>query len=120
MATLHRKYSADQEAAIFYALALITAGTMDNDPDYAREKEAARILNAALAAAPDHPGIAHYLIPGYAYPELAPLALAAARPYPPIPRAPPHAHHMPPPILTGLRSLAESARDPERRLVGEE
>jgi Tfp pilus assembly protein PilF len=110
MATLHRKYPADQEAAIFYALALITAGTMDNDPDYAREKEAARILNAALAAAPDHPGIAHYLIHGYDYPELAHLALAAARRYAAIAPASAHAQHMPSHIFTRLGLWDESVR----------
>ena len=46
MAALHKRYPADREAAIFYALSQVAAGTTDNDPNFAREKEAAAILNA--------------------------------------------------------------------------
>jgi len=102
MEQLHLRYPADQEAAIFYALALIAAGTMDDDATYARETEAAKILNRALALAPHHPGVSHYLIHGYDYPALAHLALPAARTYAGIAPASAHAQHMPSHIFTRL------------------
>ena len=57
------------------------AGTFDNDPTFAREKDAAAILNAVLEAEPDHPGVAHYLIHSFDYPPLAELAVSAAKRY---------------------------------------
>jgi hypothetical protein len=102
MAGLHRRYPSDDEAAVFYALALVAAGTMDDDKSFARETAAARILNGVLARKPDHPGVAHYLIHGYDYPELAQLALPAARRYAAIAPASAHAQHMPSHIFTRL------------------
>jgi tetratricopeptide (TPR) repeat protein len=102
MEQLHRRHPADQEAAVFYALALIAAGTMDDDASYARESQAAKILNGALARAPHHPGVSHYLIHGYDYPALAHLALPAARTYAGIAPASSHAQHMPSHIFTRL------------------
>ena len=95
MEQLHRSYPADREAAVFYALALIAAGTIDDDRTYGREVAAASILNREFASAPDHPGVAHYLIHGYDYPALAHLALPAARRYAGIAPASAHARHMP-------------------------
>ena len=40
---------------------------MAHDKSYAREKEAAQILNRVLAREPLHTGVAHYLIHGYDY-----------------------------------------------------
>ncbi len=102
MAALHRAYPGDDEAATFYALALIAAGAADADKAFAREKEAAAILNGVLARKPDHPGVAHYLIHGYDYPGLAQLALPAARRYAGIAPASAHAQHMPSHIFTRL------------------
>jgi tetratricopeptide (TPR) repeat protein len=102
MRKLHQRYPQDQEAAIFYALSLIAAGTMDKDPGYAKERQAALILNRILAVAPDHPGVAHYLIHGFDYPALAELALPAARRYAGIAPASPHAQHMPSHIFVRL------------------
>ena len=79
MEQLHNKYPQDHEAAVFYALSLIAAGTTDSDPNFTREKQAAAILNDILARNPGHPGVAHYLIHNFDYPPLAELALAAAR-----------------------------------------
>ena len=79
MKRLHENNPTDQEAAVFYALTLITTGAMSGDKTYAREKEAAQILNRVLARQPQHPGVAHYLIHSYDYPALAQLALPAAR-----------------------------------------
>jgi Tfp pilus assembly protein PilF len=102
MEQLHSRYPQDQEAAIFYALSLIAAGTMDQDPAFARENEAGAILNSVLANAPDHPGVTHYLIHSFDYPPLAELALPAARRYATIAPASPHAQHMPSHIFVRL------------------
>lgn len=92
----------DDEAAVFYALSLITTGTMVHDKNYAKEKAAAEILNRILARQPRHPGVAHYLIHGYDYPPLAYLALPAARSYAAIAPASAHAQHMPSHIFIRL------------------
>jgi tetratricopeptide (TPR) repeat protein len=108
MAALHKRYPADREAAIFYALSQIAAGTQDQDPNFTREKEAAAILSAALKAEPDHPGVTHYLIHGFDYPPLAELAVSAARRYATIAPDSPHAQHMPSHIFTRLGMWDES------------
>ena len=108
MADLHKKYPNDREAAIFYALSQIAAGTQDNDPNFSREKEAAAILNAVLKEEPDHPGVAHYLIHNFDYPPLAELAVPAARRYASIAPDSPHAQHMPSHIFTRLGMWEES------------
>jgi len=110
MGELHRRYPQDREAAVFYALSLIAAGTMDQDPDFAKENEAGAILNAVLAAAPDHPGVAHYLIHSFDYPPLAELALPAARRYAGLAPASPHAQHMPSHIFVRLGLWDEAIR----------
>ena len=108
MAALHKRYPADREAAIFYALSQIAAGTQDQDPNFSREKEAAVILDAALKEEPDHPGVTHYLIHGFDYPALAALAVPAARRYASIAPDSPHAQHMPSHIFTRLGMWEES------------
>lgn len=110
MAQLYRRHGTDREAAVFHALAMIAAGTLDDDRSFAREREAATILNAVLAEAPDHPGVAHYLIHGYDYPPLAELALPAARRYAGIAPASAHAQHMPSHIFTRLGLWDEAIR----------
>jgi tetratricopeptide (TPR) repeat protein len=102
MKEMHERYPQDHEAAIFYALSLVAAGTMDKDPGFGKEKEAGAILNRVLALQPDHPGVTHYLIHGFDYPSLAELALPAARRYANIAPASPHAQHMPSHIFVRL------------------
>ena len=99
---LHRLYPDDREAAVLYALSMVAVGTMDSDPDFTKEKQAGAILNRVLADAPDHPGVAHYLIHSFDYPQLADLALPAARRYAGIAPASPHAQHMPSHIFVRL------------------
>jgi tetratricopeptide (TPR) repeat protein len=99
---LHKRYPDDREAAVFYALSLVAVGTMDKDPEFAKEKSAGAILNQVLAQAPNHPGVAHYLIHSFDYPALADLALPAARRYAGIAPASPHAQHMPSHIFVRL------------------
>jgi tetratricopeptide (TPR) repeat protein len=102
MTELHTRYPNDNEAAVFYALSLIAAGTMESDPQFAKEKEAGAILNRVLALNPNHPGVAHYLIHSFDYPPLAQLALTAAKRYSSIAPASAHAQHMPSHIFTRL------------------
>ncbi|UUR06734.1 hypothetical protein [Sphingomonas glaciei] len=108
MKALHERYPADREAAVFYALSQTAVGTLDTDPTFAREKSAAKILNAVLAAEPDHPGVAHYLIHSFDYPSLAALAVPSAKRYADLAPASAHAQHMPSHIFTRLGMWEES------------
>ncbi|HEX3282368.1 MAG TPA: hypothetical protein VHR36_14120 [Pyrinomonadaceae bacterium] len=110
MKQLHQRYPADTEAGIFYALTLISTGMMSQDKTYAREREAAQILNRVLAREPQHPGVSHYLIHSYDYPALARMALPAARSYAKIAPASAHAQHMPSHIFTRLGLWQEAIR----------
>ncbi len=101
MQQLSARYPADREAAIFFALALIGTAPA-SDKSYASQRQAAEILNRILPEQPNHPGIAHYLIHSYDSPQLAILALPAARSYAKIAPAVPHALHMPSHIFTRL------------------
>jgi tetratricopeptide (TPR) repeat protein len=107
MQRLSARHPEDHEAAIFYALSLI-ATAPPADQTYANQKQAAAILNRILPEQPDHPGIAHYLIHSYDSPQLAILALPAARTYAKIAPAAPHALHMPSHIFTRLGLWDES------------
>lgn len=98
---LSEKYPDDQEAAIFYALALDAAAD-PSDKTFLKQKKAGEILNRIFVEEPNHPGIAHYIIHNYDYPELAELALPAARKYASIAAASAHAQHMPSHIFTRL------------------
>ncbi len=110
MDDLYRRYPADNEAGVFYALTLIATGTMANDKSYGNEKKAAQILNRVRAREPQHPGVTHYLIHSYDYPALARLALPAARSYAKIAPASAHARHMPSHIFTRLGLWQEAIR----------
>ncbi len=93
--------------AIFYALSLL--GTAPpNDTTFANQKKAAAILNGLLPLEPQHPGIAHYMIHSFDYPQLAAEALPAARAYSKIAPSSPHALHMPSHIFTRLGLWQES------------
>ncbi|HYV07420.1 MAG TPA: hypothetical protein VFB82_22690, partial [Blastocatellia bacterium] len=76
--------------------------------DYAKQKKAAEILNRVLPQEPNHPGVAHYVIHSFDYPQLAELALPAARSYAKIAPSSPHALHMPTHIFTRLGLWQES------------
>ena len=110
MERLHARYPKDDEAAVFYALSLIAAGTMDGDTSFPKQKLAGSILNTVLAKNPDHPGVAHYLIHSFDYPSLAELALPAARRYASIAPDSAHALHMPSHIFTRLGLWDEAIR----------
>ncbi|MGB7846912.1 MAG: hypothetical protein WBL63_14960 [Candidatus Acidiferrum sp.] len=88
------KYADDDEALIFYALAL-TASEDPADKTYAGRLQAGAILEKLFEQEPTHPGLAHYIIHTYDVPALAGRALVAARRYSEIAPDAPHALHMP-------------------------
>lgn len=104
---MYEKYTDDDEAAIFYALALGAAAD-PTDKTFQKQKKAGDVLNKVFQNKPAHPGIAHYIIHNYDYPELATLALPAARKYASIAPASAHAQHMPSHIFTRLGLWDES------------
>ncbi|HXJ68389.1 MAG TPA: hypothetical protein VNM39_05750 [Verrucomicrobiae bacterium] len=109
MATAAQRDPDDHEVQIFYALSMLgVAYNSPPDKTYARQKQAAAILNGLLPLEPNHPGIAHYMIHSFDYPELAELAVPAARAYAKIAPAAPHALHMPSHIFTRLGYWQES------------
>jgi len=101
MAQLHARYPDDPEGAIYYALALNVAA-LPTDKTYAKQLEAAEILEAEVVRQPDHPGVVHYLIHTYDYPPLAERGLKAADRYAELAASAPHALHMPSHIYTRL------------------
>lgn len=101
MQNVYKSYPNDKEAAIFYALALDAAAGAD-DPSFRKQKKAGEILQALYLGQPNHPGIVHYLIHTYDYPELAQRGLPAARKYASIAPSSAHALHMPSHIFTRL------------------
>ncbi|WP_258103195.1 hypothetical protein [Marinoscillum sp. MHG1-6] len=107
MRQVYLKYGDDREAAIFYALAL-RAASDPSDKTYSNQKESGKILESIYQDQPNHPGIAHYIIHNYDYPELAELALPTARRYAEIAPASAHAQHMPSHIFTRLGLWKES------------
>ena len=105
---LAKKYPADDEAQIFFALYL--AGTQTQaDQTYAAYLRSAAILEDQFRKYPDHPGVAHYLIHSYDAPPIADKGLTAARKYAGIAPAAPHALHMPSHIFTRVGAWQESA-----------
>jgi predicted Zn-dependent protease len=107
MEKLYADYPNDKEVAIFYALAL-RAVADPTDKTFANQKKAAAVLNALYPNEPNHPGITHYLIHIYDYPELAALALPAARKYASVAPSSAHALHMPSHIFIRLGLWDES------------
>jgi tetratricopeptide (TPR) repeat protein len=104
MEKVYLRYPGDNDAGVFYALALnaTALATAPMDKTYAKQKKAAAILNRVLRREPDHPGVTHYLIHSYDYPPIAHLALTAARRYARIAPSSAHALHMPSHIFTRL------------------
>jgi hypothetical protein len=100
MERVYEQYPKDQQAAVFYALSLLT-WSVDREP-LANPKKAIAILNQVFEEDPDDPGAAHYLIHAADAPQLAQLGLLAARRYAQIAPAAPHALHMPSHIFARL------------------
>src|SRR3989475_558716 len=107
MERLYARYPDDNEAAIFYALAL-NATAPPTDKTYANQLKAGAILERVLTEQPNHPGVAHYIIHSYDSAPFASRALSAARGYAKIAPSAPHALHMPGHIFTRLGLWQES------------
>jgi tetratricopeptide (TPR) repeat protein len=107
MEVLASKYPDDQEAQIFYALAL-AAAEEPTDKTYTARLKAGAILEKLFREEPDHPGLAHYIIHTYDVPLLAEKALIAARRYSDIAPDAPHALHMPSHTFTRVGHWQES------------
>jgi hypothetical protein len=107
MEKLAKSYPKDDEAQIFYALALDMAAS-PSDKTYANQLKAAAILEPIFKRQPRHPGVAHYLIHTYDYPPIAGKGLGAAKRYADVAEAAPHAQHMPSHIFTRVGYWTES------------
>jgi hypothetical protein len=107
MEALAARYPQDDEAQIYYALAL-DVGAAPADKTYANQLKAAAILEGIFKRQPQHPGVAHYLIHSYDYPPIAEKGLDAAMHYSKIAPAAPHAQHMPSHIFTRVGYWKES------------
>ena len=107
MEKLAAKYPNDDEAQIAYAITLNTSAD-PADKTYAQQRKGAAILEPISKRLPQHPGVTHYLIHLYDYPEAALQGLDAANRYAKIAPAAPHAQHMPSHIYTRVGYWRES------------
>ncbi len=101
MDAVRAAYPDDPDIAALDGLAIIEGVDLD-DKTFSRQKRAGAILNAVMAAHPEHPGAPHYLIHAYDYTALAPEAVHAAEAESRIAPASSHAQHMPSHIWTML------------------
>jgi predicted Zn-dependent protease len=109
MRQLRDKYPDDFEVQTFYAFAVLAVGyATPNDTSLSKQLEAAAILEKLWKQNPNHPGVVHYLIHAYDYPQLAQRGLPAAKSYASIAPWVPHALHMPSHIFTRLGMWDES------------
>src|SRR5437762_2338731 len=107
MEQLAQRYPDDDEAQIYYALALNTSAS-PADKTYANQLKGAAILEPIAIRQPQHAGVAHYLIHLYDYPPIAEKGLDAARRYAKVAPASAHAQHMPSHIFTRVGYWKES------------
>jgi tetratricopeptide (TPR) repeat protein len=107
MQRTHEKFADDPEATIFLARAMV-ANAPPTDMTFARQLQAASLLEPLFQKQPDHPGLAHYIIHAFDAPAVAKSGLAAARRYAEIAPDAPHALHMPSHIFTRLGYWDES------------
>src|SRR3979411_38297 len=94
MEQLAQRYPDDDEAQIYYALALNTSAS-PADKTYASQLKGAAILEPIAIRQPQHPGRAHSVIPPSDNPPIAEKGLDAARRYAKVAPAAAHAQHMP-------------------------
>jgi len=112
MGALSKQFPDDDEAAVFYALALLgtlTPGT----PDSAVSLKAGNIALAVLKKNPQHPGAAHYALHAFDDGEHAAMGLEAARIYAKIAPASSHARHMPSHVFLPLGMWDEASASDE-------
>jgi tetratricopeptide (TPR) repeat protein len=109
MRQLRDTYPDDFEVQTFYAFAVLSTGyATPNDTSLSKQLEAAGILEKLWKQNANHPGVVHYLIHSYDYPQFAQRGLTAAKTYDSIAPWVPHALHMPSHIFTRLGMWDES------------
>lgn len=107
MDSIREKYPRDLNASLFYAIGLVwTAGP--GQEGLIQRQKALDILLPIFKEHPDNPGAAHYIIHAADTPELASIALPAARKYASIAPDSPHALHMPSHIFNRLGDWTDS------------
>src|SRR5262249_21030632 len=112
MAELSRANPQDDEAAAFYALAIL-ATIPNGQRNVAVSLKAGAIATAILKRNPEHPGAAHYALHAYDDGEHAARALEAARLYARVAPASSHARHMPSHAFLPLGLWDEAAASDE-------
>ena len=112
MAELTRQDPADDEAATFYALALL-ATIPSGERNVAVSLQAGNIALAVLKKNPEHPGAAHYALHAFDNAGRAELGLQAARTYARIAPASSHARHMPSHVFLPLGMWDEAVASDE-------
>jgi tetratricopeptide (TPR) repeat protein len=112
MGELSRRFPDDDEAAAFYALALL--GTIPSGGrDQAVSLKAGGIALAILKKNAQHPGAAHYALHAFDDGEHAAMGLDAARTYARIAPASSHARHMPSHVFLPLGMWEEAVASDE-------
>jgi tetratricopeptide (TPR) repeat protein len=112
MEKVHSDYPEDLEAACFYALSLLGVA-QNSDNKFRLQIQAGAIAMDVFRQNPDHPCAAHYTIHAFDHPDLAILALPAARRYAQIAPDSHHAQHMPAHIFVQLGMWPEAAASNE-------
>jgi tetratricopeptide (TPR) repeat protein len=112
MGALHTQFPDDDEAAAFYALALLaTIPAGERNPPVSLK--AGGIALAILEKNPEHPGANHYALHAFDDGEHAAMALNAARTYARIAPASSHARHMPSHVFLTLGMWDEAVASDE-------
>jgi len=112
MAGLSQSSPSDDEAAAFYALALLQT-IPEGRRDPATSLKAGGIATSILKRNPEHPGAAHYALHAFDDGEHAAMGLEAARTYARIAPASSHARHMPSHVFLPLGMWDEAAASDE-------
>lgn len=105
-------YPEDLEAACFYSQSNLGM-SRDSENKFRLRVRAGAIAMDVFRRNPDHPCAAHYTIHAFDHPDLAMLALPAARRYAKIAPASHHAQHMPAHIFLQLGMWPEAAASNE-------
>ena len=100
-ADLHSAFPDDEDAEAFFLLSSLAIAD-PNDRTLSTQRRVGDGLEAMLEARPDHPGVLHYLIHAYDFPQLAQRALPVADHYGEVTPLVPHATHMMTHIYTRL------------------
>jgi hypothetical protein len=117
-ARLHTTLPDDREGAVFYGRSLVAIAD-PADHTFAKQLQAAALMEPLFEEHPQHPGLAHYLIHAYDAPPIADRGLGAARAYAAIAPDAPHALHMPSHIFTRLGYWDESIEVNARSALAE-